>query len=176
MHYFSLHCHCASPDLSISAVPVHYPSAELSTQLPIPLYFNTMLRIHYKDTRKMERWTWNSITHVLQRCWFPGELGPALCPNPFSTWKVDKCVSGTSPLVFLPLGRCHLPYSCCLTWEIVCCKVRQIYYYREVKQSDMTVVVNMNRIWPQEITVSLSSLWLTVLSVREKELQVYCVI
>lgn len=52
MHYFSLHCHCVSLDLAISAVPLHYPSAELSTQLPIPLYFSTVLTIQYKDTRK----------------------------------------------------------------------------------------------------------------------------
>lgn len=45
---------------------------------------------------KMECWTRNSITHVLQRCWFLGELSLALCPNPFLTWKANICVSGTS--------------------------------------------------------------------------------
>lgn len=52
MHYFSLHCHCVSPDSAISPVPMHYPSAELATQLPVPLYFNTMLTIQYKSTGK----------------------------------------------------------------------------------------------------------------------------
>lgn len=69
---------------------------------------------------RKERWTQNSITHVLQRCWFPGELSPALCPNPFSTWKVDKCVLVTSPLVF------------CLQADpqLTCCRGREIYDYR----------------------------------------------
>lgn len=52
MHYFSVRCHCVSPDSAISAVPSYYPSMELSTQLPILLYFSTMFTIQYKDGRK----------------------------------------------------------------------------------------------------------------------------
>lgn len=98
----------------------------------------------------MERWTPNSITHVLQRCWFPGELSPALCPNPFSTWKADKCVSGTSPLVFC-LQADATYCSCCLTLQHAISQVRQIDNYTEVKSSAMTAVVYTSRNWPWEL-------------------------
>lgn len=91
----------------------------------------------------MERWTRNSITHVLQRCWFPGELSPVLCPNPFSTCKGDKCVSGTSPSVFWT-GAVATYCSYRLTSEIACRNAKQIHNNTGVMLCAVTVVVNVN--------------------------------
>ncbi len=127
--------HCRCPYALPLSKTVH------TTSYSSLLYHNAHDTVQRHE--KMERWTLNSITHVLQRCWFPGELSPALCPNPFSTWKADKCASGTSSLAFCLLadGIYHCFY---LTWEIVCCKVRQIYN-REVNSRSITAVVNISR-------------------------------
>lgn len=141
MHYFSLHCSCGSLG---PAVPLHYPAAGLSKNPPTAHYLSTMLPAEHKDSRKIELWTQNSITHVLQRCWFPGELSPALCPNPSWTWKADKYVSGTSPLLFS--HRLDAPPSRAAAWpERLHAAKSDKLITTEVQPTATTAVVNISR-------------------------------
>lgn len=69
----------------------------------------------------------------------------------------------------LPPGRCHLPYICCLIWEIECRKVRHIYNYREVMPSAMTVVVNISRYWLQVLSGLCLCWWQFKVSWKKKK-------
>lgn len=67
-----------------------------------------------------------------------------------------------------PPGGCHLPRPPPSDLrDSRCCKVRQIYNYREAKSSAVTVVVKISGNVPRELPWSLSLAWTA--SVRERK-------
>lgn len=151
MHYFSLHCHC---------VPLHYPSVELSAQLPTPLPLTQCSQYSAKAQENgalNSEFNYSRPSEMLVSRWIkPGSLS-----KPIFDLKGRQMCFRNITIGLLPSGGCHLPLL------VVCCKVRHIYNYREVESSAMTVEVNISRNWPRELPCLLSSSWMA--SVKKKD-------